>query len=92
MTTPEDTTTQADTAPVATDPALEAHAEIERRFTTHAVGAEATAVIGALKEEFKHLGHQLVEHLPAGATREAALSHLEAASWHAVAAVARAEV
>lgn len=86
--TPVPDTTNLVAEPIASEQNLKSHVDVDRRFLPHLVSNEASELMDFVKDGFRHLAHLVVEHVPEGSARTAAIDHLE----HAVAAIARAEV
>lgn len=65
--------------------------QIEKAFTYHPPKGDQPERYEKLRNEFKKLAHLIVDHTPELREQSIALTHLEAASMNANAAIARNE-
>lgn len=64
-------------------------AEIDRRFLPHPLNTEQVCKITEVREKFIDLGKQLLQTVPQGRELQTALTHLESASFFAIAGISR---
>lgn len=68
-----------------TDP----HEQIRRNFRPHEHGVEQTAAASAARARFEEFAHEVVDLIPPGRERALVLTHLETASFYAIAGISR---
>lgn len=68
------------------------HDRVERDFTLHPPSTVPTAArMDDMRDRFRRLAHDVVEFLPPGREQLSALTSLEVACFHAIAAIARSD-